>query len=156
MEFQQNESLCNVNINPPPPHFHSVWIEDLSVSACVCCPTGLCGSGLLFCKIPNLISIFASSCFANPAFFRRIYLIWLSACKGVPSNQPGSEWTSKLKPWPRCVVAAAESDFPFFYHLLQRRRRKRKTNSRAEIPCALLLFLLLSRLKELCCSLKSP
>lgn len=106
-------SVMSILTAHPHPHFHSVWIENLSASACVCCQTGLCGSGLLFCKIPNLISIFASSCFANPAFFCRIYLIWLSACNGVLSNQPGSEWTSKLKPWPRCVVAAAESDFPF-------------------------------------------
>lgn len=152
MEFQQTESLCNVNINTPPTPISTLCIENLSVSACVCCQTRLCGSGLLFCKIPNLISIFASSCFANPAFFCRIYLIWLSACKGVLSNQPGSEWTSKLKPWPRCVVAAAENDFPFTICCREEGgEEKKKTNSRQHRE-----FLLLSRLKELCCSLKSP
>lgn len=80
---------------------------------CLLCQTGRCGSSLLFCKIPNLISIFVSSCFANPAAFSRIYLIRLSVCKIVLPNQPGSGWTSKLKPWPRCILPQAESDFLF-------------------------------------------
>lgn len=105
-----------------PPFFHlrlpadlfgSLYLS-LHVPVCVCCQAGVCCFSPLFCKIPNLISIFVSSCFANPASFLLIYVIGLSQCKIRLSSQPGSEWTSKLKPWPWCILPPAESDFFLF------------------------------------------
>lgn len=102
-----------------PPFFHlrlpadlfgSLYLS-LHVPVCVCCQAGVCCFSPLFCKIPNLISIFVSSCFANPASLLLIYVIGLSQCKIRLSSQPGSEWTSKLKPWPWCILPPAESDF---------------------------------------------
>lgn len=57
-------SIFTPSSSLPPFFSHSVWVENLPVNlylflhvpGCVCCQTGLCGSNLLFCKIPNLIS----------------------------------------------------------------------------------------------------
>lgn len=80
--------------------------------------------GLPFCKIPNLISIFVSSCFANPAFFFCIYLIRLSVCKVVPSNQPGRSGPRSLNPDP--AASCPQQKVISLYHLPQKRREKRK------------------------------
>lgn len=39
--FNRRRASVMSILTPPPPHFHSVWIESLSVSARVCCQTGL-------------------------------------------------------------------------------------------------------------------